>query len=197
MGLTLYTFKLFWEWWKGDSDDEAESVGSSGTTDPSSMEGSWEVAWDPVCEKYYYQDRARGVSSWCRPTDCTFDLPQERPGNSIGAFPAAPTGLPLGWSAAWDCKSQCFYFYSSRTRVRTWERPGSNVEANTESTCEASCPVPAAWGDDVLSLDAVQVGHLDGEPVAAAASKAPGDQDELARSCERTVETIEAQVNTQ
>mmetsp|Transcript_40804 Transcript_40804/g.64695 ORF Transcript_40804/g.64695 Transcript_40804/m.64695 type:complete len:442 (+) Transcript_40804:67-1392(+) len=174
--LTLYTFKLFWDWWKEWSSDDDESADSSSPTDPNSVDGSWEVAWDPTCQRYYYQDRARGISSWCRPADCSFDLPQEQPGDAIGAPVVVPSSLPPGWSVAWDCKSQCFYYYNSQTFARTWERPESNAETDIESRREASCPVPAAWGDEVVSLEAVEVGHLAEESAVARAPIQPDNQ---------------------
>ncbi|CAK9021306.1 unnamed protein product [Durusdinium trenchii] len=96
------------------------------------MASSWTPAWSTKHQRWYWEDRERGVSTWERPADCREALPaappQELPDISSKRF-----GLPEGWECEWDTRYQRHYYFNRKTQERTWKRPQDPVPAPSET----------------------------------------------------------------
>jgi len=110
----------------------------------------WERAWCSKYQRWYYQNRKTGVSTWERPdsfveAESTAPAAVSSPWFSCGSLPwfscgwcpcrrrckrqsdiedaEQPEELPTGWDKAWDSRHQQVYFYNLETRERTWSPP--------------------------------------------------------------------------
>lgn len=84
---------------------------------------NWEVAWSTKHEKWYYQDRIAGESSWTQPPGCTLELPSNPPDGFRGENGSA---LPAGWESEWDVTHKRLYYFNRQTKERRWTRPKSS-----------------------------------------------------------------------
>lgn len=116
--LTLFTLKLFYDWWR-ECHEPAEDAESA--EDDAQSAVAWEVAWDHQNQRWFFQDRRSGQSSFQRPPGCMLDLPESPPGDT--SLPPAPADLPVGWRVAWDFQTSRYYFYHPAEKKRSWTHP--------------------------------------------------------------------------
>mmetsp|Transcript_33364 Transcript_33364/g.92097 ORF Transcript_33364/g.92097 Transcript_33364/m.92097 type:complete len:518 (-) Transcript_33364:66-1619(-) len=147
---------------------------SSGANFPSAgasrtllKEPFWEVAWCPKNEKWFYQDRGRGVSSWKRPDGCMLQLPKHVPDTSRFAA-SPPEAPPPGWETAMDEKNRQHYYYNRSSGERTWCHPAMRSRT-TASAPAAAFSAPFATNGGVgpgeqWHRDPVQAGGFKAAP---------------------------------
>lgn len=106
--------------WQRQRQQDSHNPGSS----------RWEVAWDVKHSRWYYIDRRDGTSSWTKPGDCDIVLPRETSKPWRRTRPCTPEKdcddipshcLRAGWEAAWDMKTQRWYFFNRDTQQRVWD----------------------------------------------------------------------------
>ncbi|CAJ1379364.1 unnamed protein product [Effrenium voratum] len=82
----------------------------------------WTAAWSTKHQRWYYEDRDRGVSQWERPANCRESLPAEPP-REVADLALKRRDLPEGWDCEWDARYLRHYYFNRKTQERTWKRP--------------------------------------------------------------------------
>jgi len=78
---------------------------------------NWEANYDSTTQRWFYQDRCNGVSSWERPAGVNFELPTQPP-QVRRTREAEP--CPPGWEASFDNASQRYFYFNRETQKRVW-----------------------------------------------------------------------------
>eukprot|EP00929_Paragymnodinium_shiwhaense_P020861 TRINITY_DN1376_c0_g1_i1.p1 TRINITY_DN1376_c0_g1~~TRINITY_DN1376_c0_g1_i1.p1 ORF type:complete len:1061 (+),score=153.06 TRINITY_DN1376_c0_g1_i1:81-3263(+) len=120
--------------------DERQSVVEKVVSRGGRVAPQWEAAWDVSRQRWYFADRANGVTSWKRPSGCQIGLPAAPPPLVREATRAAATkvqpreqgnriaDLPDDWEAAWAQTHGAFYYFNRATGERTWKKPSRETK---------------------------------------------------------------------
>ncbi|CAE7899480.1 unnamed protein product [Symbiodinium microadriaticum] len=129
----------------------------------------WAVAWSTKHQRWFFQDREKGLASWERPAGCTVPVPSEPPQEHKEALSSS---LPPGWESEWDSRYQRPYFFNRMTKERTWERP------KAEPAARAAPPPPVG-----TAATAATTASIGGDPKA----KQPRKEGAGAAAMEETI----------
>jgi len=99
------------------------------------LTAQWEPGWDCASQRWYYQNRVHGTSSWERPSGCDVRLPSKPP-SDVSSVPHYPgkVVLPRGWEEGWDSASSRHYYFNRVTEERQWAHPATTNLFKREKT---------------------------------------------------------------
>lgn len=113
------------------------------------MASNWVPGWSTRHQRWYWEDRKLGVSTWECPAECKEQpLPQQLPAE-IPDLASKRIGLPEGWECEWDVRYQRDYYFNRKTQERTWKRPRDTVpvqEPRLSAAAASSGPPTGTMG---------------------------------------------------
>lgn len=115
----------------------------------------WEVAWDSVQQRWYYQDRFSLKSSWERPLGCTLELPDKPP---QGRRASTNLPIPQSWQVCYDVRANRWFYCNLLSGERSWKHPSKRRASYDRGRARSlSAPRMETVEEEICSWDAVAI----------------------------------------